>query len=82
MDYLPGTCPINTNLVDLCRIVANIFNVTKNMTPPILTDKIPKIGSQTHIGHCRFVISPFLNWKSFEEEKTSAIEQLLADFVQ
>lgn len=74
MDYLPSICPIYTNLVDLCGIVADIFNVTKNMTPPILTDKIPKISSQTHIGHSRFVISPFLNRKSFEKEKTSAIE--------
>ena len=43
MEYLPGTCPINPNLVDLSWVVTEIFDVTKDMTTPVLTNEVSKI---------------------------------------
>jgi hypothetical protein len=60
-------------------IVTEIFDVTKNVTTPVLTNKVSKICPQPHIGHSRFVITPLLNWESFEEDKAFAIEKLVAD---
>ena len=80
--HIPSTCPINSNLVDLGRVVAHIFDVTKNMTTPILTNEVSKICSQAHICHSGFVITPLLDWESFEEDEAFAIENLIANRFQ
>lgn len=82
MDYLPSTCPINPNLVDLSWVIAEIFDVAKNMTTPILTNKVSKIGPQTHIRHCWFMIAPLPDWEPLEEDEAFAIENVIADRLQ
>ena len=82
MEYLPGTCPIYPDLVNLGWVISQIFNVTKNMTTPVLTNKISKICTQTHIGHRRLVITPRPNWEPFKEDEAFSIEYLVTDCFQ
>jgi hypothetical protein len=79
MDYLPSTCPINANFVNLRWIVADIFNMAEDMATPVLTNKISKIGSQTHIRHGRLLSAPLVNWKALEENESLAIKDLITN---
>ena len=70
---IPCICPVDSNFVSLCWIIANIFDVTEDMASTILTDKVAKNSTQAHVCNCRFVIAPFLNWEALEQDKPLAV---------
>jgi hypothetical protein len=60
-------------------IITNVLDVSEDMAAAVLTHEVSKICSQTHISYGGFVISPFLNWESFEEDEALSIEDLSLD---
>ncbi len=63
----------------MLRILAQILDMTKNMTSTILADEVAQIGSKAHVRDCGLVIAPFFNWEALEEDETFPIDELSAD---
>lgn len=63
---LPSIGPVDADLVDLARIVAEIFYMAKYMPSPVLANEVADIRPETHVSDSGLVISPFLNWEAFE----------------
>lgn len=77
--HIPRSCSINSNFVRLGGVVAEVFDMTKNVPAPVLTYKIAQIRPQSHICHSRFVVAPFLDREAFEENEPFAIEKIITD---
>ena len=63
---IPCIRSVNSDFVSLCWIIANIFDVSENMTSTVLTDEVAKNSAQAHVCDCRLVVAPFLDWKALE----------------
>lgn len=53
--------------------------MTKNVTFPILADKVSQVRPQSHVCNCRLMISPFLDREALEKNETLAIKNLIAN---
>ena len=71
---LPCIGPINPDFVDLFRVLSQVFDMAKDMTPFVLTDKVSEVGAKAHISNSRFMNPPFLNRKAFEQDEPFPIQ--------
>jgi len=63
---LPSIRSVDMNFVDLLCIISHVLDMSKDVTSTILADEVSQVGAKTHICDTRLVVSPFLNWESFE----------------
>lgn len=70
---LPSIRSVDTNFVDLFRIVSNVLDMSQDVTSPVLADEVSQVGAKSHICDSRLVIPPFLNWESFEQDKALSV---------
>lgn len=82
MEILPSIRPVNPDLVNLRRILAQILDVTQDMAARVLTHKVAQVGSEAHVGDGGFVVAPFLDGEALEEDKAFAVEEVLAQFLE
>ena len=54
--------------------------MSQNMSTRVLANKVTDISTQAHIGNSTFVVSPFLNRDSLEQDETLAVDEVLAQF--
>lgn len=40
MRCLPSVCPVDTDLVDLCCVITDVFDMTKDVTTGVLADEV------------------------------------------
>ena len=76
---IPRIRSINSDLVNLFRILSQILHMAENMSLPVLAHEIPQIGPQTHVRYSRLVISPSLDWEALEKNEAFAVKKLGAD---
>lgn len=63
----------------MTSIVAQIFDVSKDMPLSILADEIAQIRAESHVSDGRLLIPPSLDRKAFEEDEAFSIQKLVTD---
>ena len=52
------------------------------MSPAVLADEVSQIRSETHIGHGGFVVAPFVDWESLEENESLSMKDIILQSLQ
>lgn len=78
VEELSRICTVDAYLVNLRRILAEILDMTEDMAARVLTDKVAQVCSEAHVCNGRFLVPPFSNGQALEQDKTLAINKLLA----
>lgn len=78
MEVLPGICTVDSHLVDLRRVLAQVFHVAEHVSTAVLGDKVAQIGAETHVGDGGLVVAPFLDGEALKEDEAFAVEEVLA----
>lgn len=81
-DIIPSISSIDSDFIDLAGVFAKILDVSQDMPPTILANKVSQVSSQTHVCHSRLVVSPFLDRESLEEDESLSIEKVFAQCMQ
>lgn len=82
MRYIPSIGTVNPDLINLCRILAEIFDVAEDMAATVLADEIAEICAQAHVCHGGFVITPFLDGETLEQDEAFSIDEICAQLVE
>lgn len=82
MKFVPSICSVYADLVNLCGIVADILDVTQDMASGVLADKVAKVSAKTHICCSALVITPRLDWNSFKEDESFALQKVVLNVRQ
>lgn len=82
VEELSGVGPVDTDTVNGLWIITKVLDVAKYVTSAILTDEVSKVCSQAHVSYGRLVVTPLLNWETFEKDESLTIEDLVFDRCQ
>lgn len=63
---LPSIGAVDANSVCLCRVFAEILDVTEDMTAAVLAGEVSEVGSNTHVCSCALLEIPFINGDASE----------------
>lgn len=64
--YIPSIGTVNSDLINLRRILAEILDVAEYMAATVLADEVAEVRTQTHVCHGRLVVTPFLDREALE----------------
>jgi hypothetical protein len=64
--YIPSVGAVDSDLIDLRRILAEILDVAEYMAATVLADEVAEVCTQTHVCHGRLVVAPFLDREALE----------------
>jgi hypothetical protein len=64
--YIPSVGAVDSDLIDLRRILAEILDVAEYMAATVLADEVAEVCTQTHVCHGGLVVAPFLDREAFE----------------
>jgi hypothetical protein len=73
---------VNPNFINLGGIVAEVFDVTEDMTLSVLTQGISEQGSDCQVDGCRLLYRPTIDRQSLDENEALAMYNSRADVAQ
>lgn len=82
VEELTCTSAVDAHLVDLCRVGADVLDVTEHMAEAVLADKVAQVGTKSHVCDGGLVVAPLCDWKAFEQEKSLAVDDIVAKIVE
>lgn len=82
VEVLTSTCSVDTDLVNLGGVLANVLDMSENVAATVLRDKVAKVGAEAHVCSGRLVVAPLLYWEALEEDEALAIEKLVPECIQ
>jgi hypothetical protein len=82
MEELPSSRPVNTDFIDLRRVVADVFDVPQHVAAAVLADEIAQMCAETHV--CDGVLKrrPFAGGEALEEDEAFAVQEVLSQVLQ
>lgn len=74
---LPSIGPINSNSISFSWVLAQVFDMSQNMTATILAHEISKVCTEPHVCGSALSKIPLSHGDSLKEEKSLSINQIL-----
>lgn len=78
MEELACVGPVDSDFVNLRRIVAQVFDVAENVAVAILRDKVAQVCPETHVSNGALVQTPFVRREALEEDETLSVEEVFS----
>jgi hypothetical protein len=82
VEELAGAGAVDTDLVDLGRVGARVFDVAEDVAQAVLRDEVAEVGAEAHVGDGGLVVAPLLDGEAFEEEEAFAVDDVVAELVE
>ena len=80
-DRLPGVCSIDSDFIGFGGILAEVFDMTENMSTAVLACEVTQMCTQSHVCGRGLPQAPFLDRKTFEQPEALAVNQNLAQLL-
>jgi hypothetical protein len=78
----PSVGAVDAHFVDLGGILAEILDVTEDVTAAVLADEVAQICAETHVCDGGLVVTPFLDGEALEENEALSVDEIGAQVVQ
>ena len=82
VEELASRRPVDTDLVDLRRVVTHVLYMSEDMAASILRYKVADIGSETHVGSSSLFQVPLSGREALEEDEALAVKQISAQIME
>lgn len=79
MKELSRISPVDAHLVNLCRIFAQVLDVSEHMAARVLRHEVAQISSETHVCYGTFAVAPFCDRHPFKEDEALAVDEFFAE---
>lgn len=74
MEKLASVCSIDSDFVNLSRVVPEVFDVAEDVSSTVLANEVSEMSPETHVCNGGFVKTPILDGEAFEEDKSFSVE--------
>lgn len=78
VEELPRVGAVDADLVDLRAVLAQVLDVTEDVAPAVLRDRVPDVRAQADVGDGGLVVAPFVDRETLVQDEPLAVEDLIA----